>query len=347
MKKFIGTGLKPEGPNLNVLNILRTLIESGDTVIYIPDHYKYGSKSYSKDPLIHMFPKESGMPVRVLSISSNQERFNFSLVGLVDIVVEVQSDYDETVSLVHKKVFRQYTVIRDGELAMEYVVAKLNQESFDDLKAAKLLYYNGVIVPENHMFSEDFLYKIDFSGIPVISLNWAQPIKIGLYKNLVEEEYLMESVSALKKIIKEYKDQGMVPTVNDRIPDIYNEKRTDKGVRIHANSLESFEVGCIVYRLVDNKVIEISIEALKDMYPTIDSAITYRDELNKRLKSIRFLSRSIIMAIEMSNKKGSYEWSEKQPLPRSKNKFIENTVINVNGEDVILQRLSYIKKIDL
>ena len=161
MKKWIGKGLKnlvKDSPNLNVINILRSLIEDKDSVCYIPLSY-ISERKTNLDPKVHFQPIESGKTIVVKSITSHRERFNFSISGEVDVYVEYENN--GIVELVPKKIFRTYTIIRDGKLAIDYIIAKLSKSAFEELKNAGVLYYNGQQVLDNHTYISTFLYKVN------------------------------------------------------------------------------------------------------------------------------------------------------------------------------------------
>ena len=332
--KFIGEGLKVEGPNLNVINVLRVLVEDKGSIVYIPHGYKKET-STSGDPKVHFNPVEAGKSIKVTDIQSNQERFNFSLTGLVDVMVEQEIASGE-VCLVPKKIWRQYNIIRDGKLMMDYIVCKLSEEAFTNLRNAGILYYNGVAVPNNHIYVPDFLYKVVLKDIPLISLNWAQPVNIGLYDYMIEEQELMAKLKILRSLIKEYKADGQ--TLPEKNSDIY--------VEAYSGSEKVEPTGtakCVVYSLVD--VPEFDLSGYEERFPSLVYAEAEKKKLSDRLSDIRFISRCIILAIEESKKKGSYDWSELEKVPRSKNKMRQYATIDVDGKKIGLTRTVFEKSV--
>lgn len=341
---FIGEGLKAKdpdkkyNPNFNVLNILRCLIEDENSTVYIPYDYKNGTKDRKVDPKVHYLPYEAGRPVKITGIQSNKERFNFSLTGIIDIAVEVEQE-DGSVDIQMKKVFRQYNVIRDGKLVIDRLVAKLSEQSFIDLRDSGILFYNGLRVLPNHHYNRDFLYKIVLTDVPLISLNWARPINLGLYEYMIEEINLSNRLSSIRRLIKEYKDAGQTLPAYDS--DFYVENHSVD----YEDNEEKISVPCVVYEFKnikdDPKIYEVKDEVTRKFYPDLDSAEYARKELNARLINVRFLIRCIVMAIEMSAKQGSYEWSEKSLVKRSKDKYEQTCEVAVNDKVMTLRRLTY------
>ena len=127
MRDFIGYGLSDEGPNKNVVNIIRVLVEAKDSIIYIPYSYMTEKTNKQKDPKLHFLPKESGRPLQIIDIQGHKERFNLSVKCLVD--VKVEEGEESATQLVDKKVWRNYNIIRDGDLVIDHLIAKLSRYS--------------------------------------------------------------------------------------------------------------------------------------------------------------------------------------------------------------------------
>lgn len=334
---WIGKGLKglvPGSPNLNVINILRSLFEDKGTICYIPFSYVQENKS-TTDPRIHFLPIETGKSIEIKSITSNKERFNFSVTGALDVYVEYPNEETGEVTLVPKKVFRTYTVIRDGELAMDYIIAKLSENAFNELRHAGVLYYNGSVVPDNHQYISDFLYKINLQNIPLLSLAWAQPAQIKLYENLDKENKLSNTLSLVNSMIKEYKEAGQVLPAESEDSIYYTEKSSSS--KIEPKKL----CPCVVYEVEnDGEIVDSFASQITDLI----SATKVKKAINAELINIRFINRCIIYAIELSKNKGNYDWSELAKVPRSKNKLFQTTEVPGLGRMYNLKRTIYEKE---
>lgn len=339
-KVLIGEGLKPQGPNLCVLNVMRTLLEDKDSIVYIPQDYILGSLRQKFDPKVHQNLSEAGKPVTVLSIQSNAERFNFSLTGTVDVMVE-EEEVSGYVHLCPKKIFRSFNIVRDGNLMVNYLICKLSKKSFDLMMGAGILYYsNDAKVPAFHLHNLDLLYKIVLDQIPVVSLNWAQPHRIGLYKYLLEEVELTDLSKRLNSLVKRYKAEGQTSQKLGDSSEIYQEKVNHE----YDNSMvstTSVSVPCVVYRLKGAKCkAEMTDEDLEAIYRNLSEAEDALKSVKSRLRDIRFVYRCIIFAIEKSEKKGSYDWSEPYELPRS-TKIAQQAEVEYEGQTLILERITF------
>ena len=337
-QNFIGKGLKglvKGSPNLNVLNILRSLIEDDDCICYIPMDYSR-EKNTTTDSKIHFIPIEAGKVIVAKSIQSNKERFNFSINGEVDVYVEYEQE-DGTVKLLPKKIFRTYTVIRDGKLMMDHIVAKLSKDTFETLRNADVLYYNGIEVSKTHEYVPEFLYKVKLTNIPIVSYAWAQPQQIGLYGNLEEENKLSATLTEVNNIIKTFKENGEeLPTFGEN--DIYynepylGEERNGNKVKCE----------CIVYEVTDNK--EVINEYIDKASISLLEATKVKKEINKKLTQLRFIDRCIVMAIEQSSTKGNFNWSEPKTSGRTIIKESRTCEVPGLGKMYELKRTSYEKE---
>lgn len=320
---FIGKGLKglvKGSPNLNVLNILRSLIEDESCECYIPAKYSTEKKT-SKDPRIHFMPVESGKKIKVTKIQSNKERFNFSITGEVDVYVEYEGN-NGTIELLPKKIFRTYTIIRDGKLTIDYIIAKLSEETFNELRNANVLYYNGVEVAKEHKYVSEFLYKIKLTEIPLVSYAWAQPQQIGLYANLNEENELSNTLSEVNKIIKKHQSEGQVITNDFEDSIYYNEPYLGE-----EHNGDKIECDCISYEVKNEK--NINQEYLDKANIDINNATKIKKLINKQLTDLRFIDRCIVFAIELSSTKGNFNWSE--PTTTGRTIIVENRKCEVAG----------------
>lgn len=336
-KNYIGEGLKPVGPNLNVLNVLRTLIDSDDCKVFIPKEYERISKKKIIDPSMHFYPDRC---LEARGIESNQEAFNYSLMGEIKVAIEVKDKDTDTVNLEDKYIFRKYNFIRNGELYVNKFYALLSEDAFENLKSAGLLWYSSNLkVIYNHNYKSNYIYLVDMSSIPVVSLNWAQPVNIGLYEMLMEEVEQTEFLKLLRKRIKELKENiNVEPQYNSRY---YNEKYIGLEDSKNDNKLT---LNCVRYTLPGYKAKDYSdeVNSINDYY----EADRERKSRESYLRRLRFMSRSVIFAIEKSSKKGSFEWGEEQKMKgRSTKMFSDCTVKDKSGNEHVLRRVTWDKEV--
>ncbi|WJZ23456.1 VWA domain-containing protein [Listeria phage LIS04] len=327
LKEYIGEGLKSTGFNLNVLNILRTFIEDKYSTVYIPSNYKRGT-SKRIDEKVHHGQKSAPTVVEIDDFVSHSSRFNFSVRGLKEVQVEKEDG-----SLLPVKVFRSYNIIRDGELVIDELEAKLSYSTYTILVAAGLVYDQvGRQVSELHPYHEDYVYTVSLKGIKLVSPQWAKPNHIKLYDLMQLESYISDRVKLLSKLAK---DRRIGAPSNDQI---YRETPSVS----QEETRESKEVECIEYKLKGSSVEKPSVdESLSD-----DQLLEQLVSDRKYKNYLRFIIRSVIFAIESSAKKGSYNWSDELPVPRSKSKsYKHTTVTDSTGSELVLKRYTWFESV--
>lgn len=314
MCKFIGAGIRSK-QSTSVVNILRNLVESELAEIYIPKTYAKESM-YSSDSRVHF----SDAPVTVYDLVSNQERFNISIKASVPVMVDTENGQEM------KKVFRNYTVVRDGILNMVDInVRFLEKDFFEIYKSVNLV---------SGDYNINKLYTIHLADVPVVSCDWAKPNQYHLVDMLKADANLSETLKIIRKEVKTLKE-----TVTESFSDsdYYTEEKGE------AIDKPKTEVNCIVYDLPDYKG-----------YATVDGsrllkyedAKVYQSELTKEQADIRFAIRCVVMATEYLANKGFYEWSESTLLPRSKNKYYQVAdTFDKNGNAYKIRRLEYKKMV--
>jgi hypothetical protein len=314
MCTFIGAGIKSK-QSTSVVNILRNLVESDRAEVYIPENYAKESR-YTTDSKVHFIDS----PVRVYDLVGNQERFNVSLKASVPVMVDTENGQQR------KKVFRNYTVVRDGILNLiDINVRFLEREFFESYKNVNLV---------DGEYDLNRLYTIHLADVPVVSCDWAKPNQYGLVDMLKEDAQLSETLKVVRKAVKALKE-----TVTESFADseYYTE---EKGVEIDKPKKE---VNCIVYELPEYKP-----QATVDDSRLTDyaNAKAYQSELTKKQADLRFAIRCVVMATEYSANKGFYNWSESTLLPRSKNKFYQVCdTVDKSGNGYKLRRLEYKKMV--
>lgn len=329
MRDFIGTGISDQGPNKNVINILRVLVEDKDSTLYVPIKYLADKPGRGKDPRVHFPPKESGRPMQVVNLLGNQERFNFSLQCLVDVKVEYEED--GAVSLRDRKVWRTYGVIRDGELVMPEVVAKLSASAYDDLKSAGILYIDDMQVSDNLVYDSNIVYTIKLTDIPLISSNWARPNALNFHYMLREAQRASEQLKQMKKILKESNESQPSAETSD---DIYTEANRDYNSEKSGKSVE-----CVTYSIIENPG-----------YKTPKYEGIVADDFKKTsnlIDSYRFKCACIKWAIEsaMSHRRSPYTWSDEFQKKANSARYYSETVVDIDGTNYRLQRCRFVKEV--
>jgi hypothetical protein len=305
-KKFIGSGLKPSGPNHSVLNVLRTLIEDTGNIVYIPKGAYKRSGELTKDPRVVDQP--FGGVVKVVGYRSHESRFNFSLLCLKEVKV-VPEDGGAPVDM---KVWRTYNLILDGNLHLSELIAVLSESSFKMLKDA------GVI-DESEIYAPTKTYTLNLRNLKMISPNWANPITLGLIPLMREEKELEAEQTALnaqKKLIG--KPEGT--------PSDENEVYIERATKVEGIPLEYYDAKCCEYRLLGYKTREYSCETMT--YLQADSRVK---DVRERLVLVRFLIRSIVYAMELVGSK-SIRWDAGKDVARGKYTKLEQNATFLDAE---------------
>ena len=333
MRDFIGYGLADEGPNKNVLNIIRVLVEDKDSTIYIPYDYMTEKTNKERDPKLHFLPKESGRPLQVVDVQGNKERFNLSVKCLVDVKVEVaenEGTENEVINLVDKKVWRNYNIFRDGELVIDHIVAKLSENAFNELKAAGgILYLGDKELTNGFPYDATMIYTIRFNGLPLVSCNWARPNALNFHEMLLKSQRLAEQIKQGKKYIKEN-----IAFVNEPEDDtIYKENVS------YNNNKVGKEVPCVTYTIVENPGYKVpKFEASQTVVKDVD-------RMKKEQNDLDFKCFCIKWALETSVKKNSYTWGDLYQKRKNSSKYYQETIVDIDGVSYRLERCQYNKAI--
>lgn len=275
-RKFIGAGLKPTGPSHCVLNILRTIIEDPNNVVFIGKNGYKRSGELTSDPRVIHPPMRS---LKVLGYTSDSERFNFSIRCLKD--VKVLSEIGEGPP-VDKKIWRTYNVVLDGNLWLPELEAVLTETSFIALQDA------GVINPKE-VYSRTKVYVIDLRGVKMVSPVWANPSTLGLVSLLREEAELEAEQSALN-----LRRVATMPVLVAKDTDIHIEKAH----KVEDISVETYTAPCVEIRLMKYKYKKYDCSRM-----TYEEADTRVKKVRQRLTVVRYLIRAIAFAMEVVGSK--------------------------------------------
>lgn len=337
MCEFIGTGLSV-GTNKNVVNILRSLVEDENCVAYVPYDYIAAKTGREKDPAVHYLPKEQGRPMQIIDMVAHKERFNFSVKCLVDVMVEVQEQ--GSTELKRMKVWRNYNVVRDGQLVMDHIAAKLSKEVWEDYRKCGDILWIGDARPVNDTdtYDAEFAYTIRFTdlpngdnettSLPIVSSNWARPNKLKFHNMLLEASRLREQVKQAKKVLKE----NNIPAKTFESSDVYKENVGYGGDKLGTTAQ------CVTYTILENPGYKTpkfeSSDPAEDLY-----------RMNKRLADLDFRCACIKWALETSVKKNSYEWSDMFCKKAGSPRAYQEAIVDIDGTSYRLERCVYLANI--
>lgn len=332
MRDFIGTGIAETGPNKNVINILRVLVEDRNSTVYIPYNYIAEKKDRSKDPRVKFPAKESGRPMQVVDIQGHKERFNFSVSCLVDVKVQYPENPgpEDEITFQDKKIWRTYSIVRDGELVVDTIVAKLSEQSYNDLRdSGNILSIGDTIVTPNMKYDPEMIYNIKLAGLPIVSYNWARPDALGFADMLYEQQRLSSKMTQIKKYLKE---NNIKTTTFDN--NIYTESIQD-----YSNTSSGKTVECVTYTVLNRP------GYVEPKYET--SSLEDYEATNTKLKDLSFRCACIKWAIETakSNRRSPYEWSDVYQKKSGSSKYYQETVVKIEGQDHLLERCVFSKTV--
>lgn len=328
MRDFIGKGIRDDGVNKNVINILRVILEDSDSILYVPYSYIADRQEKSKDPKVHFPPKESGRPMQVIDILSNQERFNFSLQCLVDVKVEIE--HEGVIELEDKRVWRTYNIVRDGELVMNELSAKLSENAYKDLVSANVLALSGVDITDAYKYDADTVYSIKLAALPIVSSNWARPYVLNFHKMLRDGERANNQLKQIKKVLKE---SGKSDT-SDARSDVYTES-----VQPYSSARGDRGVECVTYTIIENP----GYKTPRYEGVASDDIKSVKNEV----KDYRFKCACIKWAIEsaMTHRKSPYEWSDEYQKKSGSPKYYSETLVDIDGTSYRLERCRFTKTV--
>lgn len=310
-RRFIGSGLKAVGPNHSVLNVLRLLIEDKGSVLFIPKGaYKRGGE-LTVDPAVIQGNGERVL--EVLDLISSNERHNFSLRTLKDVRVLPRNEKGEVIPNAKpedKKVFRAYNVIRDGNLVLAELEARLSPESFTQLVAA------GVIKADTK-YEAARTYTLDLRNLKMISPAWAKPATLGLVGLMKAEADLEEKQTALNAHKKALVAGGYKPKAADSDSLIYREQSKKDEER----ETDTYKATTVEYRLMGYKPAPFKVDGLN-----WEEADTLVKETRRELSIIRFKIRATVFAMERCNQT-SIKWGS----PKTTGKGTEERLATFDG----------------
>lgn len=278
-QKFIGAGLKAVGPNHNILNALRTLIEDLANVATLPNGAYQRSGLLVKDPRVVENP--TGSTLQVVGYVSHQERFNFSIRALKNVMVLPENG--STGRPEPKQVWRTYNVVLDGNLRMPELLASLSQESFSSLQEA------GVI-DKSDGWQKGRSYTLNFRNLKMTSPAWANPTTLRLVDLLKQEAELEAEQKALNSRKKAVAADRKVTTDVDE-DNVYRENAKP----IEGVEPEYYSAPACEYRLMSYKVKVYDYSTLN--FAQADAKVK---QVRQELVKVRFMIRAIVFSMEVT-----------------------------------------------
>lgn len=182
---FIGTGLKPEGPNRNLCNFLRTVVTGNANLLFLNTQDYVAQSPITYDP--DLVEDNETRLCEVLSVSNHTSRSNIS----VKCFKIVRHKY--TMEL--QREIRTYNIVRDGRLVLKEMDFKLDADTFGKLRESE-------IINKDVPYSSETRYAIDLEKLPTISPAWANAPILRLDKCLENEQILSQMMCAIRAYAK-------------------------------------------------------------------------------------------------------------------------------------------------
>jgi hypothetical protein len=310
-KKFIGAGLKPEGQNHCVLNVLRTLIEDTGNVVFLGKGAYKRSGELTHDPRVIESPH--GRTLRVVGYVSKDDRFNFSVKCLKDIKVLPENLQGQPVDM---KEWHTYNIILDGNLHTPELEAVLTKASFDELQSA------GVISAKDK-YAPTKTHTINLRGMKMISSAWANPTALGLVPLLKEKAELLAEQTALNAQCK-----ATTPASLKKDDGIYRRN----GKKVEGVPQEFYSADCVEIELPKYKAKSYDCSRL-----TFEQADERVKEVRQRLVVVRNIIRSVTFAMDKVDSQ-IINWSMATKVKRSTKDKLEQTA---TFQNTLLRKITW------
>ena len=307
-KLFIGKGLGTSAGTKTVFNIIRALIELPNNIIYLQDYDLSGIQRADEDIASSPF----GRTITPRSFAMSEARHNAFILGskLVKAVATSQQPWTEDVY-----VYRAYHIIRDGKLHTPVLDCLLGEETY-------ALFHRTGILQNQDTYYPNRTYSIDLRNKPLISSTWANPRVLGLTHLLKEEQDLVSERTAFKKWaeILTARGENIFPDPNESV-----QKNKDADFLRHyketpsqrTEETEEYTASFVTVRLNNyspNMYVDWdAVENGTAPEPTFSyqEVLKNLSRIKKRLKRVRFISRSIVFAMEYT---GSTLISWEEPI---------------------------------
>ncbi len=310
-KKYIGAGKAP-----CVVNLLRTLLEEDCTVFIPKGTYQKTTVTVVESDMRH----KPNAKMKMTEIQSNEERYNISMKTVVDV-----EEKDKTTGRWKDGVrFRNYVIIKDGNLHQDKLEAYLSKKAFE-------LCQEWDVIPENTNYSDTKLFTLDLTSLPMIVASWANPKQLGLIDLMKEEMILAVKLKALNSRVKELR------TGTSAFTDYPKKTKLDGVVDTYTAPAFEYELKGFTAPKFDFSGIVKFEEAEEEARKT-----------RKRLLNVRCIKRLILFAMDKSGNK-LFDGITPTPVKRSTTGKMEQTVnLSSLGEpSLLLRRIMWTEEIDI
>jgi len=336
-KKFIGKGLGYAATSKTVFNVIRALVELPNNIVYLKEYTTSGIQKINE----HIAASPFGRTLDLLSFAMSEDRHNAYVLGtkLAKAVATPQHPYVEDIY-----VYRAYHIIRDGVLNIPILHCVLGSETYS------LFHRTGIIDPALP-YIPSHVYTVPLHNLPLISRSWANPRVLGLVDLLKEEEDLVSERTAFKKWgdVLKLRGQNILPprqagdnewyTEN---PQYFKERNLVTKGEVSTYTASFVTVSLSNYtptKYVDWDAIDLG-EAPEPTF-SYKEVLSNLQRIKKRLARVRFISRSILFAMEYKSSP-IIAWDSGEISNRGLNKKMQTGWL----DDVQLKRITWEKEVE-
>lgn len=275
---FIGAGLKDDGPNKNICNLLKVLVMGNANSIFMENANYLRQSPVTYDPDI--IEEESDV-YSIIGFTSHKTRGNLSIKCLKPITLKTDGSREYLI--------RTYNIVRDYKINIPKISALLDENSFELLKQAE-------IIKNNVPYIDGALYDFNLEKLPVISPAWANASVLRLDLLLHNETILSQLICALKNHAK--RNAINIPRYSEE----YNSTSLQNYKIYQSKQCHISPASKIVCNYIANNT-ELELKSclkLKDLTETeLERGVGDLRDLNNLLRDTRFRINCIRMALEL------------------------------------------------
>lgn len=279
VQRFFGAGFSSEGERRTVLNLIRLLLEDPDVQLFIREEdYTIGGIRRTDPRVIEGTGDRS---LKITGVTSHQARLNFGIRTQQDVKLLGNRVGGKRGQPINARVHRTLNVIRDGELALPEIGLRMSEATFNKLVDAGL-------IPVGTTYAEARTYRIDLTGMPLVSRSWGQPGLLNLVSLMRDEQRLAAKQKALKRYVAKL-PVGRSSKRNNSAELVYREKTS----KVPGQPTTTYVVDTVEYRLR-----KFQPEAFAPGKLGRDAAYDLLHATSQELSVVRFKIRTIVFATE-------------------------------------------------
>lgn len=312
---FIGKGLKEEGPNHNIANLLRILVEgNGNTILINASEYIHQSPIMYDPNII----EDENYLCELIGFSSHQSRENLSVKCYKQVTLRSTGE--------RVRQIRTYNVVRDKKVVLKEIIALLDADSFAKLKSAGF-------IDSKTPYSDVYRYTISLEHLPIISPAWANApvlrLDILLKNEVIISKLLCKArVHAKSKGIKLVSKDDFEQVVKSTGYPIYESWQA-----MVSKASKIFEE----YEAVNSTITLKNFKYSKDDFTEDeknDLVGNFRS-LSNILRDVRFRTRCITMAIRKHNHAIHWQKIDTPPRHRPGTQIFEGQIYSLEDKRFI------------